>query len=60
MLKINELRKMSTVTLLEILDGCYMAWFKRQTKTNLKDIELVKRVILEKSGDNNDSKRSNC
>lgn len=50
MLKITELRKMSIITLLEVLEGCYLAWFKRQTKTNLRDIELVKRVILEKSG----------
>ena len=51
MLKINELRKMSLVTLLEILEGCYLCWMQNQTKTNLADIERVKKVIVEKYGE---------
>lgn len=50
MLKITELRKMSLVTLLEVLEGCYLSWMKKQTKGNLADIEKVKKVILEKYG----------
>ena len=50
MLKITELRKMSLVTLLEVLEGCYLSWMKKQTKGNLDDIEKVKKVILEKYG----------